>query len=397
MNNYYNDIKEYIDANLIDTIALYINDSTYMEEIKKDVYNNISTIYNNLNTILNQNIKVSHDYCIQTIINDYINYKIKSINDYNKRTEILKNLLELKLPEQRSPEWYSMRKNVITASVLAAVLGEDHYKSRDELLLEKLDETEKPFVPNPITEWGVKYEDIATKFYESMNQIKIKEFGMIPHPHFPIFGASPDGICDFGSIELTGRMLEIKCPPKRKFTKTVPKHYWIQMQGQLECCNLDECDFLQVKIQEYNNYTDYTNDSNGQNGQTSNDFPKGVTVTYHKLFSEKNNYIYPELFQSDEEYLEWIDTQKKWIQENEFEFVEAKWWYIERYECTLVKRDKDWWNNTMSHLIQFWKDFECYKQNGYDELLQRCEQKKYKHKRVTIIRPSDVTECMLDD
>ena len=57
MNNYYNDIKEYIDANLIDTIALYINDSTYIEEIKKDVYNNISTIYNNLNTIHNQNIK----------------------------------------------------------------------------------------------------------------------------------------------------------------------------------------------------------------------------------------------------------------------------------------------------------------------------------------------------
>ena len=56
-------------------------------------------------------------------------------------------------------------------------------------------------------------------------------------------------------------MLEIKCPPKRKFTKTVPKHYWYQMQGQLECCNLEECDFLQVKFSEYLNnnifYGDY--------------------------------------------------------------------------------------------------------------------------------------------
>ena len=83
----------------------------------------------------------------------------------------------------------------------------DNYHE-DELLLEKLDETEKPFVPNPITEWGVKYEEIATKFYESMNQIKIKEFGMIPHPDFPIFGASPDGICDdTGPIEYTGRKI----------------------------------------------------------------------------------------------------------------------------------------------------------------------------------------------
>ena len=51
---------------------LELEKTNNMEEIKKDVYNNISTIYNNLNTIHNQNIKVSHDYCIQTIINDYI-------------------------------------------------------------------------------------------------------------------------------------------------------------------------------------------------------------------------------------------------------------------------------------------------------------------------------------
>ena len=42
-------------------------------------------------------------------------------------------------------------------------------------------------------------------------------------------------------------MLEIKCPPIRKFTTEVPEHYWIQMQGQLETCDLEECDFLQVK------------------------------------------------------------------------------------------------------------------------------------------------------
>ena len=38
---------------------------------------------------------------------------------------------------------------------------------------------------------------------------------------------------------------------KRQFTKEVPKHYWMQMQGQLESCDLEECDFLQVKISEY--------------------------------------------------------------------------------------------------------------------------------------------------
>ena len=60
---------------------------------------------------------------------------------------------------------------------------------------------------------------------------------------FKIFGASPDGICDIDSPpDYIGRMLEIKCPPRRKFTREVPKHYWMQMQGQLETCDLEECD-----------------------------------------------------------------------------------------------------------------------------------------------------------
>ena len=48
-----------------------------------------------------------------------------------------------------------------------------------------------------------------------MNGVTIVEFGLVPHPTFNIFGASPDGICDEDSPkEFIGRMLEIKCPPK---------------------------------------------------------------------------------------------------------------------------------------------------------------------------------------
>ena len=91
--------------------------------------------------------------------------------------------------------------------------------------------------------------------------VKIVEFGLIPHPELSVFGASPDGICDEGSPNgYTGRMLEIKCPPKRKFTHEVPQHYWMQMQGQLEVCDLEECDFFQVKLEEYDSKDDYLSD-----------------------------------------------------------------------------------------------------------------------------------------
>ena len=53
-------------------------------------------------------------------------------------------------------------------------------------------------------------------------------------------------------------MLEIKCPTRRKINSTgevkgviCPIHYWDQVQIQLACCDLDECDFWQCDIKEY--------------------------------------------------------------------------------------------------------------------------------------------------
>ena len=127
----------------------------------------------------------------------------------------------LNYPDQRTPEWYAMRKNRLTASSFADALGKGHFKTRNQSIYDKI--VDKPFVPNPITEWGVKYEEVATRFYEHLTGTSIYEFGMIPHPEFPAFGASPDGICDINSPpQYIGRMLEIKCPPKEKFTKSVP-------------------------------------------------------------------------------------------------------------------------------------------------------------------------------
>ena len=181
-------------------------------------------------------------YVIDNIVEHYYNHFNNLQKIYSERKIKLEKLKLLKLPDQRSPEWYEMRRDKLTASSLAAAIGKCHFTSREELILNKIEE--QPYEENPITEWGVKYEDIAIAFYEEMFKVKVLDFGMIPHPLFKAFGASPDGICDNnGNDEYVGRMVEIKCPPKRKFTKTVPPHYAMQVQGQLEVCDLDECDF----------------------------------------------------------------------------------------------------------------------------------------------------------
>mgnify|MGYP001185856530 FL=1 len=377
---------------IYNTIVKRVNENYDIETLND---NNVDMVVLSIMTYVKDDYNIVEDYEIY-MLSSIVDFVVRNIKDKYKTIKRLKlqmnKLQALELPEQRSKEWYELRRGMLTASSLACALGEDHFKSRDELILEKAIDEEKPFIPNPITEWGVKYEEIATKFYESLNNVKIIEFGLIPHPHFNIFGASPDGICSNDSPpEYIGRMLEIKCPPKRKFTKTVPKHYWYQMQGQLECCDLEECDFLQVKLQEYDSFDDYSKDINKDiisNGKTEKGLPKGCTLTYRKCNELKCSYLYPELFLSDSEYQTWISENKEKIKNEGHEFVEAKWWYIERYECTLVKRDREWWVQTMEKIYQFSKEVEYYKKNGVEMLKQKINGNKP-------FDISSVDECLL--
>ena len=305
-----------------------------------------------------ENKKFVIDINVDSIVHD--NKKNEMI--YSERKEKLKKLKLLDLPEQRSPEWYAMRKEKLTASSIASAIGKCHFTTREELILSKIED--KPYESNPITEWGVKYEDIAILFYEELYNVKVLDFGLIPHPTFKAFGASPDGICDdTGNDEYVSRMVEIKCPPKRKFTKTCPPHYLMQVQGQLEVCDLDHCDFFQVKIEEYENYEEYekdifVNDDIIIPGRTYLNYPKGVTVSYRKKNELKLTYLYPSLNMTNEGYHDWIKGKKVEIINNGDEYVESKWWKITRYECTLIERDYTWWNENVEHILKFYTDME---------------------------------------
>ena len=60
--------------------------------------------------------------------------------------------------------------------------------------------------------------------YERRNNLIIDEYGCIPHPEIDYFGASPDGIVSYESLNrnFIGRMLEIKCPKSRKIDGNIP-------------------------------------------------------------------------------------------------------------------------------------------------------------------------------
>lgn len=339
---------------IVDYINGYSVDEQDLETLKQELYD----VYN----VDGDENKI---YVIDINVDSIVKENISNQKIYNERKEKLKGLKLLELPEQRSPEWYEMRKEKLTASSLASAIGKCHFTTREELILSKIED--KPYVSNPITEWGVKYEDIAILFYEELYNVKVLDFGLIPHPTFKAFGASPDGICDdTGNDEYVGRMVEIKCPPKRKFTKTCPPHYLMQVQGQLEVCDLDHCDFFQVKIEDYENFEEYekdifVDDDKILPGRTNLNYPKGVTVSYRKKDEIKLTYLYPVLNMSDDEYKCWIREKKVEIIEGGHEFVESKWWKISRYECTFIQRDYQWWNGNVEHILKFYTDLKMYK------------------------------------
>ena len=367
-------------------IEKYINNNNHLNRIK--TYNELIELY----SVTSQPEK----YVLENIINTYIDRLEKAKTLYNERRVKLDRLKRLELPEQRSAEWYEMRKEKLTASALADALDKGHFQSRDELILSKIEE--KPFEPNPITEWGVKYEDIAIVFYEELYNVKVLDFGLIPHPEFDAFGASPDGICDdTGNDKYLGRMVEIKCPPKRKFTKTVPPHYLMQVQGQLEVCDLDECDFFQVKIEEYEDYEDYCKDIfeiDGvlQDGRTHLNYPKGVIITCKE--GEKLSYTYSKINQSNQTLEEWVEGHKETMEN----IHEIKWWKITRYECTFVQRDKGWWYDIMDQILLFYKDLLLYKSDESElkKLKERVALKK-KRKKKFEIKLMDQFQLISDD
>jgi len=389
----------------------YIKNNLYDDNLicKQTLSKEIIELFDIVSVNKNKNQILSEKYLIDSIIDEYY----EKVNQFNIKKTKLDKLMKLKLPEQRSPEWYEMRRDKLTASSIATAVGDDNYKTKYNLIHDKL--TNAPHVSNIHTTWGTKYEEIATLFYQLITGTTIKEFGLVPHPDFPIFGASPDGICDHtGPMEYCARMLEIKCPTRREFWKTgnkskhMPHHYWMQMQGQMEVCDLDECDFLQVKLEEYDDFNDYKNDvlilgdphdhsfPNIENydttitGKTSENLPKGCTITYLKEGQEEYSYLYPKLLLSDDQSLEWIDGYIK----QGYNIIETKWWKITRYHNQLILRDKPWWNNNIEKIISFYNDY-IYFQNNMDELEK--EVNKNPKKEINIMGKSSLPKYMLCD
>lgn len=156
---------------------------------------------------------------------------------------------------QRSPEWYQARRKVITATDVASILELSPYETKYDLFQRKQREkkqTDVPMTNNPALLWGEKHEEYAKKLYDtlplSVGKRVRHEVGLVHHKSYPFLAASPDGVLEKLEGEKKFWLLEIKCPYKRRFQeeeKTIPLYIWVQVQIQLEVCDLPMCHLLQ--------------------------------------------------------------------------------------------------------------------------------------------------------
>lgn len=320
--------------------------------------------------------------CICDIINN---------EPYALRKTIVKQLMKLPATVQGSVEWLAERKDCLTATAISTALDENPYEFPLSLLIDKSTSKIK-FEPTVMTHHGNKYENIINMVYSYRNNVIVAEFGMIRHKKIKIVGASPDGICTSktldgkGTTKLVGRLVEIKCPYSRVIKSTgnldgeiVPHYYYVQVQVQLSVCDLDECTFIQCKIEEYASWEDYVKDSDPflDSLSKSKGKERGCIIRLQPkdgsgpLFSK---YLYPEkLHMTIPEIKEWIAEQTIAFPNNslseKYYWDRPLFWKVMQYQENLIQREKNWIEDRLSQLEKFWAYVEFYR--AYPEKMEK--------------------------
>ena len=269
--------------------------------------------------------------------------------------------------QQRTQEWYETRYGLLTASNVWKAIGTE--AQQNQLIVEKC----QPFEQfkeecarhnnlssdNPMA-WGQKYEAITALIYERKNRTKLGEYGCIVHPEWQFLGASPDGINIDPESSLYGRMVEIKNIVNREIDGVPLDAYWVQMQIQMEVCDLDECDFVETRIKEYPTKTDFLLSDNPWRGVILSFVPRITIESTMNMQNRSNIKSFHEyyLLENDPHTIEtWIQSKRE-EHVKDFVLSNTTYWGLDQYSCVLVKRNRVWFNEAIPYIERLWHIIE---------------------------------------
>ena len=394
-----------------DIMKPYLESSKLFDETEKEIFYDLYMRYFQKKYIFTSKLNLSEgensfrQWDQKCECDETLPETIKIPKNLKKLEKTFQKLWNTPQPEQRTKEWFDFRYNRITASDTAAALDENPYEPVESFILKKCDPN-FPFRDNKFCHHGKKYEPTATQIYEHIYNNKVTEFGCIASEKRKIVGASPDGICSKFTLnnslsDRVGVMLEIKCvyPTGRRINikgkidgNICPHYYFCQVQQQLECCELKECDFWQCRLIEYESREKYLADpvddthhyegNEGEEININNKIKKGCILQFLPNEFEpefegeekvwKSKYIYPPRLDMDkDEYNDWIlecisnwrkmDETQEW--QEKYHFDRIIYWKLEKSINVTIKRDKKWFKERYPILENTWKQVEYYRLN----------------------------------
>ena len=245
---------------------------------------------------------------------------------------------------QRTPAWYAQGKEVLTASEFATLFGSP--RAFSQLVMSKV-----PVVAAAATtpytnrlacmtcemgpfDWGIRFEPVVKQYLERIWGTQIAESGRLLHPTDSRLAASPDGlILAATDPRRVGRLIEIKCPITRKVGAGVPFEYWCQMQLQMEVTGVDECEYVEVKLQ-----------------------------SIQKMETELSGGATPDgflwLIQAPSTVMAYAYTEEERVTAEEagWEVIETIPWRVAEMWTKTVPRDHVWFSGTADVRDKFWND-----------------------------------------
>jgi putative phage-type endonuclease len=312
------------------------------------------------------------------------------VEEITSKINYIRNMYQ---PAQKTPEWYEFRHGLFTASNIWKIFNKTQ---QNNIIYEKC----RPYTPfNPTNRvnvnnslhWGVKYEPVSVMLYENKYNTKIEDFGCIRHPIHYFIGASPDGINVDPTNERYGRMIEIKNVVNRDITPFPKEEYWIQMQIQMETCDLDECDFIETRFKEISEETFHSNEYE-QKGIIlyfiENSEGRNIDDEFSSL-SPSPTYKYMPLNTPTQGINDWISTTTNQMQPTH-KLYDIIYWGVDEFSCILVTRNKKWFEKALPLIESTWRTIEKEKIEGFEH---RCPKKpKINVNLENIIREYDITQ-----
>lgn len=142
--------------------------------------------------------------------------------------------------EQRSEEWFDLRKGKITSSEISKILGEGKAKgdllgaTAKSYLMSRVSEKLGGFTErteNKATKWGTAMEPEAIKMFENKFNVEVEEAPFIEFMKH--YGGSPDGLIGYnGLIEVkspynsTNHFSYLLIKSVEDFKRIKPEYYW---------------------------------------------------------------------------------------------------------------------------------------------------------------------------